>query len=60
MPKEDEMESNSQRPETIAETFVRAINRHDVDELVSLMSPGHCLIDGLGNRTVGLAKLRAA
>ena len=54
------MESNSQLPEAVAEAFVRAINRHDVDALVGLMSPGHCFVDALGNRTQGLASLRAA
>lgn len=54
------MESNSQLPEGVAEAFLRAINRHDVDALIELMSSGHCFVDGLGNRTLGLADLRAA
>jgi len=54
------MESNSQLPETVAEAFIRAINRHDVDELVSLMSSGHSFTDALGNRTIGMEKLRTA
>jgi len=54
------MESNSHLPETVAEAFLRAINRRDVDALVALMAPGHCLVDGLGNRTLGIETLRKA
>jgi len=54
------MEANAAMPESVAEAFVRAINRHDVDELVGLMSSGHCFTDSLGNRTIGLEKLRFA
>jgi limonene-1,2-epoxide hydrolase len=54
------MEANAAMPESVAEAFVRAINRHDVDELVGLMSSGHSFTDALGNRTIGLEKLRTA
>ena len=54
------MESNSHLPETVAEAVLRAINRHDVDALVGLMSTGHCFVDALGNRMVGLPSLRTA
>ena len=33
----------------VAQAFVRAINRQDVDALASLMTPGHLFIDSLGN-----------
>jgi limonene-1,2-epoxide hydrolase len=36
-------------PASIAQAFVRAINRHDTDALAQLMSPEHCFIDSLGN-----------
>ena len=54
------MEANAPTPESVAEAFLRAINRHDLDALIALMSSGHCFTDGLGNRTIGLEKLRAA
>jgi ketosteroid isomerase-like protein len=54
------MNSNTHLPEAVAEAFVRAINRHDVDELIGLMSSGHCFVDGLGNRMVGMESLRTA
>jgi ketosteroid isomerase-like protein len=54
------METITVLPEAIAQTFLRAINRHDVDALLALMSPEHCFIDGLGNRMEGLEKLRDA
>jgi ketosteroid isomerase-like protein len=47
-------------PEAVAQSFLRAINRHDVDALLALMSAEHCFIDGLGNRMEGLEKLRNA
>jgi hypothetical protein len=41
------MEAKS--PGSTAHAFVNAINRHDLDALLALMSPSHCMIDALGN-----------
>jgi ketosteroid isomerase-like protein len=54
------METITVLPEAVAQTFVRAINRHDVDALLALMSAEHCFIDSLGNQMEGLEKLRNA
>lgn len=53
------MESIGNSPESVAHAFLRFINRHDVDALVALMSPGHRLVDSLGNVVVGAENLRA-
>ena len=37
----------------IAIRFVKAINDHEVDEIINLMSQGHIFIDALGNKSVG-------
>jgi ketosteroid isomerase-like protein len=50
------MEANS--PEAIAHAFVNAINRHAPEALFALMTPGHCMIDALGNRMEGRENLR--
>ena len=52
------MEAKS--PESAAHAFVNAINRHDLDALLALMSPSHCMIDALGNRLEGRENLRSA
>lgn len=52
------MESAGHTAETIAQAFLRAINRQDVDRLVELMSPAHRFIDSLGNVVEGRAKMR--
>jgi uncharacterized protein (TIGR02246 family) len=44
---------------SIAQAFVRAINRHDTDALAELMSPEHCFIDSLGNTVRGREKMQA-
>lgn len=54
------MESHGHTAETIAQTFVRAINRQDVDRLAELMSPSHRFIDSLANITEGRDQMRAA
>ncbi|MGA2219219.1 MAG: nuclear transport factor 2 family protein [Terracidiphilus sp.] len=46
-------------PISIAQAFVRAINRHDTDELASLMTEEHHFTDSLGNRVQGRAKMQA-
>ena len=52
------MESIGHTPETVAQAFIRAINRQDVDRLVELMSPAHRFIDSLGNVVEGRDKMR--
>ena len=52
------MESTANSPESVAHAFLRAINRQDADALLALMSPGHRLIDSLGNGVEGQEKLR--
>ena len=54
------MESSGHTAETVAQAFVRAINRQDVDRLVELMSPNHRFIDSLGNVTEGRDQMREA
>jgi uncharacterized protein (TIGR02246 family) len=49
----------SNAPASIAQAFVRAINRHDTEALADLMSPEHCFIDSLGNTVRGLEKMQA-
>ena len=46
-------------PETVAQAFVRAINRQDADELAALMAPEHRFVDSLANRVEGREKMRA-
>jgi ketosteroid isomerase-like protein len=45
--------------ESVAQAFVRAINRQDVDALVELMTAEHRFIDSLGNMVTGSEKMRA-
>lgn len=52
------MESTGHTAETVAQAFLRAINRQDVDRLSELMSPAHRFIDSLGNVTEGRDKMR--
>ena len=52
------MESIGHTAETVAQAFLRAINRQDVDRLAELMSPTHRFIDSLGNVTEGRDKMR--
>jgi ketosteroid isomerase-like protein len=47
------MESTGHTAETVAQAFVRAINRQDVDRLAELMSSTHRFIDSLGNVVEG-------
>jgi ketosteroid isomerase-like protein len=44
--------------ESVAQAFVRAINRQDVLELVALMTPRHRFTDSLGNVVEGREKMR--
>ena len=45
--------------EEVAQAFVRAINRKDVDGLVALMAPKYRFVDSLGVAVVGREKMRA-
>jgi uncharacterized protein (TIGR02246 family) len=45
--------------EAVAQAFLRAINRKDVDQLVNLMAPDHRFVDSLGNVVAGCEKMRA-
>ena len=53
------MESIGSTPESVAQAFVRAINRQDAEALAALMSPSHRFIDSLGNVIEGREKMRA-
>jgi uncharacterized protein (TIGR02246 family) len=44
--------------ESVAKAFVQAINAHDIDALVELMSDDHVFIDSLGNSTRGKETMR--
>ena len=44
--------------EAVAQAFVQAINAHDVDALVELMSHDHVFIDSLGNGVRGKETMR--
>lgn len=54
------MESAGHTAETVAQAFIRAINRQDIDRLAELMSPTHRFIDSLANITEGRDKMREA
>ena len=45
--------------ESVAQAFVRAVNRQDLDGLTALMAPEHRFIDSLGNVVRGREKMRA-
>jgi uncharacterized protein (TIGR02246 family) len=49
----------SDSPIAVAQAFVRAINRQDVEALASLMTADHRFIDSLGNLVEGREKMRA-
>lgn len=52
------MESTGHTADTVAQAFVRAINRQDVERLSELMSPAHRFIDSLGNLVEGRERMR--
>jgi len=43
----------SESTKTIVNRFVKAINDHDVNEIVNLMSEDHIFIDAMDNKSVG-------
>jgi uncharacterized protein (TIGR02246 family) len=47
-------------PIQLAERFVAAINAHDVDQLLALMTADHRLVDSLGNVLTGHDQMRKA
>src|ERR1035437_9657088 len=49
----------SDSAESIARAFVRAINRHGVEGLAALMTPGHRFVDSLGHAVEGREKMQA-
>jgi ketosteroid isomerase-like protein len=53
------MESIGHTAETVAQAFVRAINRQDADRIAELMSPAHRFTDSLGNTVEGRDKMSA-
>jgi ketosteroid isomerase-like protein len=48
----------SESPIAVAQAFVRAINRQNVDELAALMPADHRFIDSLGNQVEGRDAMR--
>lgn len=54
------MESIGHTAETVAQAFVRAINRQDVDRLTEMMSAAHRFVDSLGNTVDSRDKMREA
>jgi ketosteroid isomerase-like protein len=50
----------SDSAESVAQAFVRAINRQDVTGLADLMASEHRFVDSLGNVVEGREKMRAA
>ena len=42
----------------VAQAFVRAINRQNVEDLANLMTADHRFIDSLGNLVAGRDKMR--
>jgi len=54
------MESIGHTAETVAQAFLRAINRQDIDRLSELMPPGHRFLDSLGRLTEGRDQIRDA
>jgi ketosteroid isomerase-like protein len=49
----------SNSPASVAQAFIRAINRQNVDALAELMTENHRFIDSLGNLVEGREKMRA-
>lgn len=46
--------------DAVAQAFVRAINRQDVEAIAKLMTEGHRFVDSLGGVCEGREKMRAA
>lgn len=52
------MESIATSAESIAQSFVRTINRQDAEQVAALMSPTHRFVDSLGKVIEGREKMR--
>jgi uncharacterized protein (TIGR02246 family) len=52
------MESIGSSAESVAQAFVRAINRQDVEGMAALMAPAHRFVDSLGKVIEGRDKMR--
>jgi hypothetical protein len=50
----------SESNKTIVIRFVKAINDHDVNEVVNLMSEDHIFIDGMDHKSVGKKVMKQA
>jgi len=50
----------SNSAESLAQAFVRAINRQDIDQLTALMAPDHRFVDSLGKVFTGREEMRTA
>jgi len=50
----------SKSPESVAQAFVRAINRQDAEGLAELMAPEHRFVDSLGGVTAGREAMQSA
>lgn len=50
----------SESKKSIAIRFVKAINDHDVNEIVNLMSEDHVFIDAMDNKSVGKKGMKEA
>src|SRR5665811_143342 len=50
----------SESNKTIVNRFVKAINDHDVNEIVNLMSEDHIFIDAMDNKSVGKKGMKEA
>ena len=44
----------------IVERFVAAVNAHDVEQLVAMITLDHCFVDSMGNALTGRDQIRAA
>jgi ketosteroid isomerase-like protein len=47
-------------PIEITLSFLSAINQHDVEKMLSLMTPTHAFVDSLGNRITGKPQMHRA
>lgn len=53
------MENPANSPQFVTNSFVRALNRQDIEGMLALMSPNHRLVDSMGNLVEGLERMRA-
>jgi limonene-1,2-epoxide hydrolase len=48
------------RPLDVADSFVKAINRHDVEGIIGMTTPNHRFLDALGRTVTGTGPLAEA